>query len=278
MEQLCDLHVHSNHSDGTCTPAQLIALARAQGLSAIALCDHNTISGLPGFLSAAEGSGVRAVPGIEFSTEYGNTELHILGLFIQPRHYAAINDLLAAYQAKKEASNLALAQALNRAGYDIDYSAVKARTKGTPNRAHFAAEMVDKGYIANIREGCLTILSPANGLYVPPKRPGAFETIAFIRSIGAVSVLAHPFLNLKEPDLRRFLAQAVSWGLDGMETLYSTFDDTLTARAKSVAADFGLKESGGSDFHGDNKPDIAMGSGRGKLSVPLDFLHILEDR
>ena len=278
MEPLCDLHVHSNHSDGTCTPAQLLSLACKQGLSAVALCDHNTINGLPEFLSAAEGGPVRAIAGIEFSTEYEDTELHILALFLHPRHYSAINELLAAYHERKEASNLALARALKQAGYDIDYAAVKARTKGTPNRAHFAAEMVEKGYISNIREGCLTVLSPGSGLYVPPKRPGALETIGFIRSIGAVSVRAHPFLNLKEPDLRQFLAYAVPCGLDGMETVYSTFDKDLTRRAKAIAAEFGLKESGGSDFHGSNKPDISIGTGRGNLAVPLEFLHRLEDR
>lgn len=277
MSTLCDLHIHSNYSDGTCTPAELIRLARRQGLSAVALCDHNTIAGLPDFLTAAEGTAVRAVPGIEFSTEYGGTELHILGLFIQPRHYEAINTLLSKYQEKKEESNLALAQALNSSGYAIDYEAVKARTVGLPNRAHFSAELIEKGYISSIREGCLTLLSPKNGLYHPPERPDAFETIAFIKSIGAVAVLAHPFLNLKEPDLRTFLKQAKAYGLDGMETLYSTFDIALTRRAKAVAADFGLKESGGSDFHGSNKPDISIGTGRGGLAIPLTFLQALEN-
>lgn len=275
MPNLCDLHVHSNFSDGTCTPAELIRLAEAQGLSAIALCDHNTIAGLPDFLAAAEGSSVRAIPGIEFSTEYHGTELHILGLFIRPQYYEQINDLLTVYQRKKEESNLALAMALNAAGYHIDYEAVKARTIGVPNRAHFAAELIDKGYLSSIREGCLTILSPKNGLYTPPPRPDAFETVAFIKSIGSVAVMAHPFLNLKEPDLRVFLDQAIPYGLDGMETLYSTFDEDLTRRAQQIASNYGLLPSGGSDFHGANKPDIMIGTGRGNLAIPLDYLHAL---
>lgn len=278
MPKLCDLHVHSNFSDGTCTPAELIQLAEAQGLRAIALCDHNTIAGLPAFLAAAEKNTVRPVPGIEFSTEYQGTELHILGLFITPQHYEQINRLLTAYQHKKEESNLALAKALKEAGYAIDYEAVKARTIGIPNRAHFAAELIEKGYLSSIREGCLTILSPKNGLYTPPPRPDAFETIAFIKSIGAVAILAHPFLNLKEPDLRIFLNQAVSCGLDAMETLYATFDEDLTRRAQKIASDYGLLQSGGSDFHGSNKPDIAIGVGRGNLMIPLTFLHELENR
>lgn len=276
MSKYCDLHVHSNYSDGTCTPAELIRLAEERGLSAIALCDHNTIAGIPDLLSAAQGSTVRAIPGIEFSTEYQDTELHILGLFIQPQHYDRINALLTTYQQKKEESNLALAKALNGAGYSIDYEAVKARTIGIPNRAHFAAELIEKGYLSSIREGCLTILSPKNGLYTPPKRPDAFETIAMIKSMGAVAVLAHPFLNLKEADLRVFLQKAVTFGLDAMETLYATFDADLTQRAMQIAAEFGLKQSGGSDFHGSNKPDISIGIGRGNLMIPLSFLHALE--
>ncbi len=276
MPQFCDLHVHSNYSDGTCSPAELISLAEAQRLSAIALCDHNTIDGLPDFLAAAEGSTVRAVPGIEFSTDYQGTELHILALFIQPRHYDRINGLLAVYQRKKEESNLALAMALQRSGYAIDYEAVKAKTAGIPNRAHFSAVLIEKGYFST-RQACFqTVLSPKNGLYTPPPRPNAFEMIAFIKELGAVSVLAHPFLSLSEDALRAFLKKAVSYGLDGMETLYSTYDEAQTRLARAIAAEFGIKESGGSDFHGSNKPEISMGTGRGNLAVASELLHILE--
>jgi len=278
LKSFCDLHIHSNCSDGTLPPAQLIREAEKRGLGAIALTDHNTIAGLPEFLAAAEGSTVRAVPGIEFSAEYLDTELHILALFVTPGHYDAINARNAAYLHKKEQSNLALAEALNRYGYPIDYEKVKMRTSGIPNRAHFALELMEMGYLSSIREGCLTILSPKNGLYTPPRRATAFDTISFIKSIGAVAVLAHPFLNLKEADLRIFLREARPYGLDAMETLYSTFDETLTAKAIAIAVEFGLKQSGGSDFHGANKPDISLGTGRGNLAIPLDFLHTLENR
>lgn len=273
---LCDLHVHSNYSDGTCSPAELIALAQKQGLSAVALCDHNTIDGLPDFLAAAEGSTVRAVPGVEFSTDYQGTELHILGLFIQPQQYDRINYLLKVYQQKKEESNLALAKALQQAGYDIDYEAVKAKTSGIPNRAHFSAVLIEKGYFATRKECFQTLLSPKTGLYTPPPRPDAFEMISFIKKIGAVSVLAHPFLSLSEDALREFLQKAVPWGLDGMETVYSTYDETQTRLARAIATEFGIKESGGSDFHGSNKADISIGTGRGGLAIPLDFLYKLE--
>lgn len=278
MGQLCDLHVHSHYSDGTCSPAELLRLAVAQGLAAVALCDHNTIDGLPEFCAAGESFKVQAVPGIEFSVDYAGTELHILGLFIQPAQYDRVSELLTLYQRKKEDSNLALAQALNAAGYAIDYAAVKSRTSGIPNRAHFAAELVEKGYFGSMQECFQSILSPKNGLYVPPPRPDAFKTISFIKEIGSVAVLAHPFLSLQEPALRAFLKEAVSCGLDGMETLYSTFDEKQTRLAQSIAGEFHLLQSGGSDFHGSNKPDISIGIGRGNLAVPLTFLHALETR
>ena len=273
---LCDLHVHSHYSDGTCSPAELISLAQAQHLGAIALCDHNTIAGLPDFLAAAEGSTVRGVPGIEFSTDYQGTELHILGLLIQPQHYDKINRLLDFYQQKKEQSNLALAKALRQAGYAIDYEAVKAKTSGIPNRAHFGAELVEKGYFPTIKECFKSVLSPKNGLYTPPPRPDAFDTISFIKEMGAVAILAHPFLSLTEEALEEFLEKAAPLGLDGMETLYSTYDAAQTRLAQNIAVKFRIKESGGSDFHGSNKPDISIGTGRGNLAVPIAFLHSLE--
>ena len=276
MSKYCDLHVHSHYSDGTFSPTELLRLAEDAGLDAIALTDHNTLAGLPEFLAAGENSSVRAIPGVEFSVEYMDTELHILGLFIQPKYYDQINAMLTGYLRRKEESNIALANALNKAGYSIDYEAVKARTEGIPNRAHFAAELIEKGYLSSIREGCLTLLSPKEGLYTPPPRPDAFKTIAWIKSMGSVAVLAHPFLNLKEPDLREFLKKAVPCGLEGMETIYSTFNEERTRRANAIAEEFHLKESGGSDFHGSNKPDISIGIGRGNLAIDLELLLALE--
>ena len=274
---ICDLHVHSNFSDGTCTPAELIALAEAAGLDAIALCDHNTVAGLPDLLAAAEGSSVEAVPGVEFSTDYQGTELHILALFVQPAHYAAIEALTADFHRRKDRSNIDLVENLNKAGYDIDLAAIKAATPGGyVNRALIAAALTEKGYTASIQAAFKELLHPARGYYTPPKRPDAFETIRFIKSMGCAAVLAHPFLNLDEEALRIFLPEAKEAGLDGMEVLYSKFDANTTARANALAEAFALLKSGGSDFHGGNKPDISIGVGRGDLKIPTDWLKNLK--
>ncbi len=276
---MIDLHTHSTYSDGTLTPAQLIALAQELHLEAIALCDHNTVAGMPEFLAAAEESGVEAIPGIEFSTDYGETELHILALFVEPAHYAAVTAKVKEMLVRKEASNLALIGSLGRAGISLDYAAIKAATpNGQVNRAVIAAEMVRLGYCTSVKEAFRLWLSAKHGHFQPPKRLDACETIRFIRSIGAVSVLAHPFLNLEEKSLREFLAQAVGCGLEGMETEYSTFSQQQRTLARQIAAEFGLLMSGGSDFHGENKPDIQLGTGRGDLRVPKELLEQLRSR
>ena len=277
MEQFCDLHTHSTFSDGTCTPSELIDLAETIGLGAIALCDHNTIAGLPEFLAAAEGRKVEAVPGIEFSTDYHGTELHVLGLFIQPQHYDAITSILEELVSAKDRSNRAMVEALNRDGLKMDYDKIKASTpKGQLNRAIIGAEIARLGYADSVKDAFDRYLSVKRGYYHPPQRPEALRIIRFIKSIGAVAVLAHPFLNLKrEEDLRGFLSEALPAGLDGMETLYPLFDAEKTRLAEQIADAFGLCHSGGSDFHGQNKPDISLGTGKGSLHVPIRYLDTL---
>ena len=277
MREFCDLHVHSVFSDGTWTPEQLIREAERRDLGAVALCDHNTIAGLPDFLEAARGSTVQAVPGIEFSTEYRGGELHILALFVEPEHYEAVTGYVQQMQLRKEESNLSLVAALKQAGMEVDYAAVKAATpNGQVNRALIAAEMMRRGYCESVQEAFRRWLSPEHGYFVPPKRLDTLETIRFIHSIGAVSVLAHPFLNLSEEELRCFLAEAE--GLDGMETEYVSFTPEQRQLAGEIAAEYGLLCSGGSDFHGENKPDIALGTGKGDLAVPISCLRQLEAR
>lgn len=275
----CDLHTHSIFSDGTWTPAQLLDEAQRIGLGAIALTDHNTIAGLPDFLEAARGREVEAVPGIEFSTDWNGTELHILGLFVLPEHYEAITQLLADAQRRKDESNAALVAALRGAGYDLDYEMIKASTPGgSVNRAHIAAELTRLGYTESVKDAFKRLLSQKCGYYSPPKRMTAYEAIRFIKSIGAVAVLAHPLLSMDVSELMAFLPDAAEAGLDAIETDYSTYDAQTAAAARMAADSFGLLYSGGSDFHGDNKPDIALGSGKGNLTVPIGYYVALKGR
>ena len=278
MTGYCDLHTHSTFSDGTFTPAELVAEAEKLRLSAVALTDHNAVTGLPDFLEAGKNSPVEPVPGVEFSTEYEGTELHILALWLEEAHFAEVTALLEDFRLRKERSNEDLVEALAKAGMVIDYEAVKAAAGGYINRAHIAAELARMGYTESIQAAFRGILSPGAGFYTPPKRLDAYDAIRFIKALGAVAVLAHPLLNLDEKALLAFLPEAVAAGLDGMEVLYPRYTPEETALAEKLAAKFGLLPSGGSDFHGENKPDIALGTGRGSLRVPQRFLLGLKTR
>lgn len=279
MSQYCDLHTHSHYSDGTFSPAEILAEAEQLGLSSVALTDHNTVAGLPEFLSAAQGSSVEAIPGVEISTAYGETELHIVGLFLPADSFDQITALLEEFNRKKETSNLLLIQNLNRAGYILNYEEIcRNHSQGTVNRAVIAAAMLEKGYISSINEAFKGPLSKKGGYYIPPERLSAFDAIAFLRSLGAVPVLAHPFLNLKtEPELRRFLEEAIPHGLAAMETMYSSYSPETESMARRIAREFGLKESGGSDFHGQTKPHISLGFGKGTLAIPTSFSETLKN-
>ena len=267
----CDLHTHSVYSDGTYTPGEIVAEAKRLGLI-VALTDHNTAAGLPEFMDAAQKLGVTAVPGVEVSTEYAGKELHLLGLFVLPEHYAAVERMVKEQHVLKEISNMELVERLNQAGYSIDYAKVKGRNpNGNANRAHVAAELLEQGYVASIREAFDTILSDRGGFYVPPSRLQLIDVIKELRRIGVLPVLAHPLQELSEQELRELLPHAIEVGLAGMETMHSSYTPEMISLAEKIAAEFSLLSSGGSDFHGSVKPDIFLGTGKGWLCIPSEI-------
>lgn len=271
----CDLHTHTNFSDGSCTPAELVRLAKEKNLI-IALTDHNTSSGLPIFMKEAEAAGVTAVAGVELSTEYFGNEFHLLGLFVEPQHYEAVESLCVEYQLLKEFSNLELVEKLNALGYNIDYPSVKRRNvKGNANRAHVAEELVEKGYVGSVTEAFRTLLDENLGIYVPPRRLNLIEAIKFLKGIDALPVLAHPVKDISAEKLREILPELIDVGLVGIETMHSSFDNDTIAMMKEIAKEFGLTESGGSDFHGSAKPDVQLGTGKGNLCIEEHIYHTL---
>ena len=276
--KICDLHTHSTFSDGTATPEELIRAAKACGLAAVALTDHNTVSGLPDFLAAAEEAGIEAIAGTEISAVHGEREMHIVGLGIAPRQFGAVTAFFAPYREAKEGSTRALVEALTKGGYPLDYDALLQGIDGQPNRAHVASALVAAGYVSSVKEAFDTLLGTEHGFYREPVRPTAEEAIALLHSVGARAVLAHPFYDFTEEELTAFLGEVATWEhrFDAMETRYSEYSEEEAAAAARIAAHFGLKESGGSDFHGERKPDIALGAGRGNLIVPYEFWECLK--
>lgn len=277
MSTYCDLHTHSTYSDGTFTPKQLIEEGERIGLSHLVLSDHNSIDGLDEFFNSAKGKKITPIAGVELSSEYNGGELHILGLFLDAKSYSKINQFTSEYANLKEQSNINLCEKLNANGYEIDYQKLKLSTpKGKVNRAVIAGELLKNGKIDSISSAFSGILSQERGFYIPPKRPSSLKTIQFLSSIGAVPVLAHPFLNLDYYQIKQFLPLAKEVGLKAMETLYSGYSEQTTSLAISLAKEFNLKQSGGSDFHGENKPDIRLGKGRGNLKIPTELVYKLQ--
>lgn len=272
FEKICDLHVHSTFSDGTLTPEQILRLAKETGLSAVALTDHNTVDGLEDFLIASKNYNVEAVLGVEISSIYEQTELHVLALFISKEKFCLVKDFLQTANRRKEESNKLLAQRLVDGGYDIDYDKIKEQAGGFINRVHFAKALIEKGYIKSVNEGFETLLSENGGFYVPPKRLTTFEVLDFIKSIGAVSVLAHPLLDLSKEELVKLIPQAKEHGLKAIEGRYSKYSLEEQEFSEKIAKEFDLLLSGGSDFHGENKPDIKLGKGMGNLKIPYDYV------
>ena len=273
----CDLHTHSVFSDGTYTPGEIVAEAKRLGLI-VALTDHNTAAGLPEFVTMAQKFGVTAVPGVEFSTEYKGKELHLLGLFVLPEHYAAVERMVKEQHVLKEISNMELVERLNQAGYLIDYAKVKGRNpNGNANRAHMAAELLERGYVTSVQEAFDTILSGNGGFYIPPSRLQLIDVVKELRRIGVLPVLAHPLQELTERELRELLPNAIEAGLAGLETMHASYTPEMIARAEEIAAEFGLLPSGGSDFHGSVKPDISLGTGKGWLYIPSEVYWNLLD-
>lgn len=278
MTKICDLHTHSNCSDGSFSPAELVAAAKEQGVAALALTDHNTTKGLAEFVAAGKELGVITVPGCEFSTDYGETELHIAGLFLPERSRQEVETYVDALRRGKHDSNVLLIQKLRERGCDISYEEVAALTDASEfNRAHVARILQAKGFVHSLEQAFDTLLKPGNGCYFPARRPDALQTVRFINGIGGLAVLAHPFLNLDTAGLEEFLPKAKAAGLTAMETRYSLFDETATEKAAALAERFGLLQSGGSDFHGAAKPAISLGTGRGSLRVPFTFYEALAE-
>lgn len=278
-QYFCDLHTHSTFSDGTDTPTELIKKAEVANLAAVALTDHNSISGLSEFLNAAKGSKVIGVPGAEFSTEHNGKELHVVGLFIQEEHYQKVRDFCDSVRKSKENSNRLLIENLMNAGYNVKYEELVSYAQSDNiNRAVIAGYLIEKGIVEDRKEAFSTLLAKDGGFYVPSKRPSTYETIQFIKSIGAVAVLAHPFLDMNYEEVKAFLPEAKKYGLDAIETDYSTYDGYETNCAKEIASESGLLFSGGSDYHGKAKTLIRLGVGKGNLKVPMSYYKELEKR
>lgn len=273
--EFCDLHTHSVYSDGTCTPAQIVDAAVSLGLKAVALTDHDSVDGLPDFLAAARGKPIEAVPGAEFAVVYGQTELHLLGLYIPQTAFSQIGALTKQVHRCREQCVHDLVDSLNRAGFSLNFEAMKAAAQGQVTRAHVALEIENQG-LMDSQTAFRTLLKPGAGHYTSPQRLSFAEVLDLLLQVGAVPVLAHPFLNMSVAQLEDFLPKAKRQGLVGMECLYSAYDEKTTEAAFAMAKQFDLLPSGGSDFHGHIRQDAPLGNA--DHPIPYAFAQALHNQ
>ena len=227
-----DLHTHSYCSDGTFSPEGIVLLAKKEGLSAVALTDHDTIDGIALFMEAGAKHGVETVPGVEFAAlwpKYSRPEIHIVGLGFAPSA-PVLQERMEEIRESRSRRNEKMARKLTAAGLPVTLEEVAANAGGEIiTRAHFANVLLEKGYIKTRKDA------------------------------------------LSETQLEELCRELASEGLDGMECMYSTYTPAQTKAMRRLAVRVGLLPSGGSDFHGENKPDIHLGRGLGKLRIPYEY-------
>ncbi|MCB2188231.1 MAG: PHP domain-containing protein [Deltaproteobacteria bacterium] len=277
---LVDLHTHTTASDGSLTPRELVALAKEEGLAAVAITDHDTVDGLPEALAAGRELDFPVIPGVEISAQSPEGgSLHLVGLFLQPDHPALLEALatLQAARAERNPKILAKFQAL---GLPLTWEEVTAQAAGgLVGRPHFARALVARGWVSNLGEAFGRYLGYGKRAYVPKFRFDPARSLALLRAAGAVPVLAHPgLLKMPPAALEALLWELKGQGLAGLEVFYSEHNPAEERRFLSLAGRLGLAPSGGSDFHGGNKQGIRLGRGRGNLKVDAGVLAGLRAR
>jgi predicted metal-dependent phosphoesterase TrpH len=272
-EKLIDLHTHSTASDGSLRPAELVRAAQEAGLAAVALTDHDTVEGLDEFLAAGQGAPLETVPGVEISMQVSEVPLHLVGLYVDHLQEELRQGLSRLQQARADRNPKIVAR-LNELGIPLTLEEVKACSGGGQvGRPHFAQALVNRGAVHNIGEAFNRFLAAGKAAYVPKFRFKADEAIALIRSAGGAPILAHPGIaKLGWANLERLVGELKEMGLMGMEVYYSDHDPNITRRLAGLAARLRLLVSGGSDFHGEPKPAIALGRGKGGLAIPARLL------
>jgi len=305
---MIDLHTHTTASDGTFTPAELVRRAKAIGLTAVAITDHDTLDGLPEALSEGERQGITVVPGTEISLDYKGPRLesgrsgwmHLLVYWVDGLADPRNQEPGTRNQERAEGANLAYSEGalavelrelqrwraernqriiakLNQLGLELTLDEVVAASGGGQvGRPHFARVLLDKGYVKHRQEAFDRYLTKGAPAYEDKRRLGVEDAISRARAEGAVPVLAHPFsLGLNDEDLRARLAAWKRSGLCGIETIYPEHSNEFRARLNGMARTLDLIATGGTDFHGANKPGQELGRGRDRNVRVED--RVLED-
>lgn len=270
--KLIDLHTHSTFSDGSMTPDELVCHAKQHGLSAVALTDHDSVSGIDEALKAGEKYGIEVVPGIEFSVQ-SKTETHILGYYIDyksPLLRRALDSVMDARNARMRHTE----QKLRELGFDVTLDeALALAPDGMVGRAHFARVMMNKGMVESVNEAFLKYLGSGKPAYDNTQSLSAYDAVKLINDLGGVSFVAHPHLiRLGDAELTELLTDLKAHGLDGIEGYYNEYTPEMQDYFQAKAKELGLAISGGTDFHAKMKPHIEIGIGQGNMQIPYSVL------
>ena len=251
-----DLHTHSSVSDGTETPSQLIRAAVTAGLGAVALTDHDSTAGWQEAFTAASGTGLTVIPGMEFSTRLEWKSVHLLAYLFDPADGGIIAETARIREARIHRAE-AIVQRLS-ADYDIEWADVVAQTSegATVGRPHIADALVAKGHVPNRSAAFASILHPSSGYYQPHYAPDPLTAVTLVRAAGGVPVLAHPGTRGRENVISEERIRAlVDAGLFGLEIHHRENTDSGRARLFELAHSYGLVVTGSSDYHGEGKPN-----------------------
>lgn len=268
-----DLHTHSTASDGTLKPGELVAAAVAAGLQAIALTDHDTVQGLPEACAAGRELGIEVIGGCELSVQFDRGSMHLLGLWLpqRPMRLHLALEHLGDLRTKRNESIIAN---LNSYGVDITYAELERITDGgSIGRPHFAQLLVEKGLAVNFQDAFMNWLRPGTKGYAPKEKLSPREAIELLKNEQATVILAHPCtLKIEKDELESELRNLKDLGLDGVEVFYSMHTQAQTNFYDGLCRKLDLLRSAGSDFHGDNKPGIALGRGKGGLRPSYELV------
>lgn len=268
-----DLHVHSDRSDGSMTPSELVTLAVEKNLAAFALTDHDTTAGIDEAVKAADGLSLEVIPGIELSTEYMGKDIHMVGLYIDHKS-DAFQEYIREFQHSRDVRNQKMCQKLQEHGVDITYEELLAEFPGSVlTRAHYARLMLKKGFVKGLPEAFDRYVGDHAPCFLPREKITPEKGIDLILRSNGIPILAHPILyRMSEEHLDDLVKRLKTAGLIGIEAVYSTYNAREERQVRALARKYELLLSGGSDFHGKAKPGLDLGTGYGSLFVPYEFL------
>ena len=268
---MIDLHSHTDQSDGTFTAAELVAEATRIGLTALAITDHDTMSGFDLAVPFATAAGLRLICGIELSTKYQGVSVHLLGYFPARLPSPDFREWLAFLMESRRDRNRRLIEKLETLGISITLEEVEKYGKTLTARPHFARVLIDKGYAMDLQDAFDKYLDEGARGYVQRHDIPIQEALTRIREAGGVTSLAHPVRVAKNnwDTLAKYVGELADMGLQALEVYHSDHSPENVSYYKSLAERFGLGVTGGSDFHGGNKPTISLGTGcRNNLNIP----------